>query len=37
MKFSQILLLVFLLSASVAYAGEAGVIAVDVKSEGNNK
>lgn len=37
MKFFHILLLIFFFSASVAFAGEAGVIAVDVKSEGNNK
>ena len=37
MKFSHFLLLGFLLLASVTYAGEANVIAVDVKNEGNNK
>ena len=37
MKFSYILLLVFLFSASVAFAGEAEVTAVDVKNEGDNK
>lgn len=37
MKFSHILLLFFLFSASITFAGEAEVIAVDVKSEENNK
>lgn len=37
MKFSHFLLLGFLLLASVTYAGEADVIAVKVKNEGNNK
>jgi hypothetical protein len=37
MKFSHFLFLGCLLLASVTYAGEADVIAVDVKNEGNNK
>ena len=37
MKFSHFLLFGFLLLASVTHAGEADVIAVDVKHEGNNK
>ena len=37
MKFSHFLLLGCLLLASLTYAGEADVIAVDVKNEGNNK